>query len=83
MFKICKHQFRQAFLSPRIYLAILLGCSIQIISAFPLLEYSSAMGKPLGILEAFIYFNCDIYTAACVFLGIVLLVADIPFSTQN
>lgn len=41
------------------------------------------MGKPIGILEAFIYFNCDTYTASCAFLGAVLMVSDIPFSTQN
>lgn len=83
MFKICGYQFRQTFRSPRLYLALLLGCAIQIISAMPLLDFSKAMGKPLGILEAFIYFNCDTYTASCAFLGAVLVIADIPFSSQN
>ena len=49
MFKICAHQFRQAFFSPRLYLALILGCTIQIISVFPLLDFSKAMGEPLGI----------------------------------
>lgn len=57
MFKICAHQFRQAFFSPRLYLALILGCTIQIISVFPLLDFSKAMGEPLGIFEAFIYFS--------------------------
>lgn len=83
MLKICRHQFSQTFRSPRLYLALLLGCVIQIISAFPLLDFSKAMGKPLGILEAFVYFNCDTYTASCAFLGAVLMVSDIPFSSQN
>lgn len=83
MFKICGYQFRQTFRSPRLYLALLLGCAIQIISAMPLWDFSKAMGKPLGILEAFIYFNCDIYTVSCAFLGAVLVIADIPFSSQN
>lgn len=83
MFKICAHQFRQAFLSPRLYLALLLGCAIQIISVFPLLDFSKAMGQPLGIFEAFIYFNTDTYTATCAFLGAILMVSNIPFSSQN
>ena len=83
MFKICAHQFRQAFFSPRLYLALILGCTIQIISVFPLLDFSKAMGEPLGIFEAFIYFNTDTYTATCAFLGAVLMVSDIPFSSQN
>lgn len=83
MFKICAHQFRQAFFSPRLYLALILGCTIQIISAFPLLDFSKAMGEPLGIFEAFIYFNTDTYTSTCAFLGAVLMVSDIPFSSQN
>ena len=41
------------------------------------------MGEPLGIFEAFIYFNTDTYTATCAFLGVVLMVSDIPFSSQN
>lgn len=83
MFKICAHQFRQAFLSPRLYLALILGCTIQIISAFPLLDFSKAMGEPLGIFEAFIYFNTDTYTATCAFLGVVLMVSDIPFPART
>ena len=51
MFKICAHQFRQAFLSPRLYLALILGCAIQIISVFPLLDFSKAMGNPLEFLR--------------------------------
>lgn len=83
MLEICRHQFSQTLRSPRLYLALLLGCVVQIISAFPFLDFSKAMGKPLGILEAFIYFNCDTYTASCAFLGAVLMVSDIPFSGQN
>ncbi len=83
MFKICVHQFRQAFLSPRLYLALILGCAVQIICLFPLLEFSKALCEPLGIFEAFIYFNTDPYTAAGAFLGVALLVSDIPFSSQS
>lgn len=83
MFKICAHQFRQAFFSPRLYLALILGCTIQIISVFPLLDFSKAMGEPLGIFEAFIYFNTDTYTATCAFLGAVLMVSDIPFLART
>lgn len=83
MFKICAHQFKLTLSSPRTYIALFLGCVIQIISAIPLLEFSTALGRPLCIFDSFIYFNCDIFTAAAAFLGIVLLVSDIPFSSEN
>lgn len=83
MFKICAHQFKLALSSPRTYIALLLGCVIQIISAMPLLEFSAALDRPLCIFEGFIYFSCDIFTAAATFLGMMLLVSDIPFSSQN
>lgn len=83
MFKICAHQIRNTLTSPRLYLSLLLGCVVQAISAFPLLEFSKALGRPLGILEAFVYFNTDEYAATGVFLGAILMVSDIPFSTQN
>ena len=83
MFKICAHQFKLTLSSPRTYIALFLGCVIQIMSAIPLLEFSTALGRPLCIFDSFIYFNCDIFTAAAAFLGIVLLVSDIPFSSEN
>lgn len=83
MFKICAHQFKLALSSPRTYIALFLGCVIQIISAMPLLEFSKALDRPLCIFDSFIYFNCDIFTAAAAFLGIILFVSDIPFSSQN
>lgn len=83
MFKICIHQLKCTLFSPRLYLSLLLGCVVQAISAFPLLEFSKTLGKPLGALEAFIYFNTDEYAAACIFLGAILMVSDIPFSAQN
>lgn len=83
MFKICAHQFKLTLSSPRTYIALFLGCVIQIISAIPLLEFSTALGRPLCIFDSFIYFNCDIFTAAAAFLGIVLFVSDIPFSSEN
>lgn len=83
MFKICAHQFKLTLSSPRTYIALFLGCVIQIISAMPLLEFSTALGRPLCIFDSFIYFNCDIFTAAAAFLGMVLFVSDIPFSSEN
>lgn len=83
MFKICAHQFKLALTSPRTYIALFFGCVIQIISAMPLLEFSMELGRPLCIFDSFIYFNCDIFTAAAAFLGMILFVSDIPFSSQN
>ena len=83
MFKICAHQFKLTLSSPRAYIALFFGCVIQLISAMPLLEFSTALDRPLCIFDSFIYFNCDIFTAAAAFLGMILFVSDIPFSSQN
>ncbi|HOV40393.1 MAG TPA: hypothetical protein PLM59_01250 [Oscillospiraceae bacterium] len=83
MFKICLYQLRQAFSSPRIYIALLIGSVMQIISCIPLFDFAKMQNQPLCIFEGFIYFNCDTYIASAAFLGIILLVSDIPFSSQN
>ena len=83
MFKICKHQLHLAFSSPRIYISFFLGCVIQIISAMPLLDFSKRIQKPLCIWEGAVYFCCDTYIIAASFLGIIIMVSDIPFSSEN
>ncbi|MCH5339569.1 MAG: hypothetical protein J1E03_12360 [Acetatifactor sp.] len=83
MFKICRHQLRMALASPRFYIALFMGCAIQIVGIMPLLEYAQGMGKPLSLLEGFVCFSCERYTISAVFLSIVFLVSDIPFSSEN
>ncbi len=83
MFKVCLYQLRQAFSSPRVYIALLIGIVMQIVSSIPLLDYVRMLNQPLCIYEGFIYFNCDTYIATAAFLGIILFVSDIPFSSQN
>lgn len=83
MFKIFRHQLRMAFASPRFYISLFIGCVIQIVGIMPLFDYVRGVGKPLSILEGFVYFSCERYTISAVFLNIVFLVSDIPFSSEN
>lgn len=83
MFKICRHQLRMALASPRFYIALFMGCAIHIVGILPLFEFSKSIGKPLGMMEGFIYFSSERYTIAAIFLSIVFLVSDIPFSSEN
>ena len=83
MFKICLHQLRTAWGSGRFYLGLFLGCAIHISGILPLQEYAAGIGRPLGIGEGFIYFCCERYALSAAFLGIVFLVSDIPFSSEN
>lgn len=83
MFKICRHQLRMALASPRFYIALFMGCAIHIVGLMPLLEYAQGIGKPLCVLEGFVYFNCERYTISAAFLCIVFLISDIPFSSEN
>lgn len=83
MFKICRHQLRMALASPRFYISLFMGSIIHMVGLMPLLEYAQGIGKPLGALEGFIYFNCDRYAISAAFLCIVFLVSDVPFSSEN
>lgn len=83
MFRICSFQLKSAFCSPRVYLAFFAGIAIQIVSLMPLLEFSKAISSPLCIFESVVYSNCDVFAPVASFLAFLLLVSDIPFSTQN
>lgn len=83
MFRICVRQLRNLVFSARFYVALVIGISMQFVSIMPLLSFSQAIEKPLCIWDSFIYFNCDDYTASTAFLGLILLVSDIPFSSSN
>lgn len=83
MFKLCWRQLRTALSAPRVYAALFVGCVVQIVCIMPLAEFAEAMGKPLCALEGFLYFGCARYTLTAAFLGIMLLVSDIPFSAEN
>lgn len=83
IYRIFIHQFVRSFSSPRTYLGILIGCLAQILSSMPLYTYSETIGKPLGIFEGFIYLNCDTYTSVVAFLGLLLFISDIPFSSTG
>ena len=83
MFKICTHQLRRCIMSTRFYVALLIGAVMQIVSVMPLIDYSKAVGKPLNLLEGFVYFNCDTFAAAAAFLGLLFMISDIPFTSQD
>ena len=83
MFRICAFQLRRSLTSPKVYVALLIGAVMQIVSVTDLLDYSKAAGQPLNIFEGFVYFNCDRFTAAAAFLGLLFLASDIPFTSQN
>ena len=83
MFRICLHQLKLSLLSPKFYIALMVGVVIQTVTAVPLLEYVKATGQPICLFEGFLYYNSDIFSVAAASLGIVLMVSDIPFSTQN
>jgi len=83
MFKVFLKQLQYSLATIRIYVAFIIGIVMQIVSVMPLLAFSQKTNEPLSIFESFIYFSCDDYLMATAFLGIVLLVSDIPFTEQN
>lgn len=83
MFKICRRQFAQSLLSPRFYIALLIGITIQSLNILPLLNYAEAINEPINLLDGFLLSNTDIFSLAASSLGIIIFVSDIPFTSQN
>jgi len=83
IYKIFKHQILNSLSSPRIYIGLIIGCVSQILSVIGLYDFSLALNKPLGLFEGFIYLNCDTYTSVVVFLGLLLFISDIPFTSPS
>ena len=83
MFKICSYQLKLSLTSPKFYIALFVGIFIQTVTAVPLLDYVKATEQPICLVEGFLYYNSDIFSVAAAFLGVVLMVSDIPFSSQN
>ena len=79
MFNVCKHQFLSALVSPRFYIALLVGIVVHSLNILPLLELSKAIDKPVGITEGFLLFNNDIFSLAAASLGIIILISDIKY----
>lgn len=83
MFKICLHQLKHSLISPKFYAALIIGIAVQLVTTVPLFDYAKSIGEPLCIVDGFLFANSDFFSVAAASLGIVLLVADIPFSAQN
>lgn len=83
MFNICKYQLKQSLRSPRTYIALLIGVIIVIIDIIPFIEFSKSIGETLNIFDAFIYYNSNRFNVAITFFGLLILISDIPFTTQN
>lgn len=83
MFNICIAQLYRTFRSPRIYIALIIGCVMQIVSIEPLAKYAEIVGAPLCAFEGFIYLNCDTYVLSGTVLAALIMVSDIPFSSGN
>ena len=83
MLRICAHQMKQALLSPRFYVALLIGAVVQMVTTVPLFDFAQSIGEPLHIVDAFLYYNGDVFSVAAASLGIILLVSDAPFTAQS
>ena len=83
MIKVCLNQIRNVFISPRFYIAIIIGCIMQIVSLIPLSDYADAINKQLCIFEGFIYFNCDIYITSAAILASFIMVSDVPYALNS
>lgn len=78
MFRVCIHRLKSTALSWRSFAALILGIAVIILCEMPLYEFAKKLGKPLGIMEGFIYFSCDEVMLTAVFAALIFMVSDVP-----
>lgn len=80
---ICTWQLRTWRRNPRVIIAFLIGIIAAFINTIKLSQFAADLGEPLHILEPFILNASNIYITTLSFLGLLLLLADAPFTEQS
>lgn len=81
--KICKGQFLEWPITPRVYLSFALGILFTVLPSVWYLQYSLELLQPINIFEPFIIIINNRFFNAFLFLGYLFLVADAPFMTHR
>ena len=69
--------------SARTVTAFLVCAAASLLDSVNLMQFSRASGDPLNIFEPFIYNSSTLHIATLMFLGLMLLFADAPFTEQS
>ena len=81
--QICAFSIKGWITNMRFYASLLISVVVFLINAMRMYEFSKYLGEPLGLFDVFIYTTSDIYSVVALFLGLLLLLSDVPFSSSQ
>ena len=80
---VMRWQFGTWLGSARTITAFLVCAAASLLDSVNLMQFARASGDPLNIFEPFIYNSSTLHIATLMFLGLMLLFADAPFTEQS
>ena len=80
---VMRWQFGTWLGSARTVTAFLVCAAASLLDSVNLMQFARASGDPLNIFEPFIYNSSTLHVATLMFLGLMLLFADAPFTEQS
>ena len=80
---VMRWQFGTWLGSARTVTAFLVCAAASLLDSVNLMQFARASGDPLDIFEPFIYNSSTLHIATLMFLGLMLLFADAPFTEQS
>ena len=80
---VMRWQFGTWLGSARMVVAFLVCAAASLLDSVKLMQFARASGDPLEIFEPFIYNSSTLHIATLMFLGLMLLLADAPFTEQS
>ena len=80
---ICRHQFRTWWGNPRVIVACVVCIGAALFHAVDIGRYAASLGEGVQLLEPYIYSRSDHAMATLSFMGVILLLADAPFTEQS
>ena len=80
---VMRWQFGTWLGSARTITAFLVCAAASLLDSVNLMKFARASGDPLNIFEPFIYNSSTLHIATLMFLGLMLLFADAPFTEQS
>ena len=80
---VMRWQFGTWLGSARTVTAFLVCAAASLLDSVNLMQFARASGDPLNIFEPFIYNSSTLHIATLMFLGLMLLFADAPFTEQS
>ncbi len=80
---ICRHQFRAWWGNPRVIAACVVCIGAALFHTVDMAHYAASLDEGVQFLEPYIYSRSERAMATLSFMGLILLLADAPFTEQS